>query len=289
LDVVADACSSRGTTVAQMKELLSFATREDHTLLFAEPSLIQMMRAAGYKTFWLSNQQVVGEWDTWSTVFAKPSDVKVFTDRRGGFEGISDDGRLLPLLREALDDPAPKKFIVLHLIGTHTAYDLRYPTSFSRFDDAPVPPGVIMRYNHYDNAVLYQDHLLAEMIGMLDASGRSTLTFLSDHGEALGEDEGVVGHADGPMPRQVYEVPVVFRLSGPQKAALGPKMESFRANLAKPFQTDWLIHTLMQLYGIEHVRWEPRLSLFEERYAPRPRYCDDMKPAEPPKLWLSRN
>jgi heptose-I-phosphate ethanolaminephosphotransferase len=30
LDVVADACSSRGTTVAQMKELLSFATREDH-------------------------------------------------------------------------------------------------------------------------------------------------------------------------------------------------------------------------------------------------------------------
>jgi heptose-I-phosphate ethanolaminephosphotransferase len=287
LEIARDACSSRGTTMTQLKEMLTFATREDARALFTAPSLLQLMKAAGFKTFWLSNQQMVGSWDNWSAVFSKPADVRIFTDRRGGFEGASHDDKLLPLLRDALADPANHRFIVLHLMGTHHAYDLRYPNEFARFDHIGFDEGAlhigagdprIARYNQYDNAVLYNDYILGEIIKLVKGAGRTTLTYLSDHGEALGETSGIFGHFDGTMPRQVYDIPLIFLLSESAKSGLGEKMAVFRANLNKPFQSDSLIHTLLDLYEVGHEAWRQKRSLFNPEYSPGQRYCDTLEP-----------
>ena len=55
-----------------------------------------------------------------------------------------------------LADSAPRKFIVVHLLGTHMSYQYRYPPSFNKFTDRQgVPAGVrddqVPTYNSYDN------------------------------------------------------------------------------------------------------------------------------------------
>ena len=286
LEVALDACSSRGMTMPQLKEMLTFATRDDARPLFTSPSLLQLMKAAEFKIFWLSNQQMVGSLDNWSAVFSKPADVRIFTDRRGDFEGASHDEKLLPLLRNALADPARRKFIVLHLIGTHHGYDLRYPSEFARFgdmgaDEAASPLNIgefrTARYNQYDNAVLYNDYIMSEIIELVKRAAGTSLTYLSDHGEALGE-RGIVGHFDSVMPRQVYEIPLLFSLSESKKSELRDRLEVFRRNLTKPFQTDSLIHTLLDLYGVGHEAWRPERSLFNAQYKSGQRFCDTLEP-----------
>ena len=90
-------------------------------------------------------------------------------------------------------DPAPRKFIVLHLLNAHPAYYYRYPKSFARFNDtddevtkALKAAGrkfwAIRMRNYYDNAVLYADHVLKRSLDLCRASGqRLAWIFVPDH------------------------------------------------------------------------------------------------------------
>jgi heptose-I-phosphate ethanolaminephosphotransferase len=133
------------------------------------------------------------------------------------------------------------------------------------------------RYNQYDNAVLYNDYIMSEIIELVKRAAGTSLTYLSDHGEALGE-RGIVGHFDSVMPRQVYEIPLLFSLSESKKSELRDRLEVFRRNLTKPFQTDSLIHTLLDLYGVGHEAWRPERSLFSAQYTSGQRFCDTLEP-----------
>lgn len=87
--------------------------------------------------------------------------------------------------------------IVLHQMGNHgPAYFKRYPPEFARFQPecrsselASCSQAEII--NSYDNAVLYTDFFLSEVIHFLqqhDADFQTALLYVSDHGESLGEN-----------------------------------------------------------------------------------------------------
>lgn len=61
--VARDACASRGSTAASLREFLTFATRDDHEALVTQSSLVPIMNAAGFETSWISNQQMYGKFD----------------------------------------------------------------------------------------------------------------------------------------------------------------------------------------------------------------------------------
>jgi heptose-I-phosphate ethanolaminephosphotransferase len=108
------------------------------------------------------------------------------------------------------------------------------------------------------------------------SSNGVSLTYVSDHGEALGESSGFFGHVDGPMPKQVYQIPLFFDLSRSATSQLGGRLHAFQQNLSRPFQTDWLIHSLLDLYGVKTSEWRPERSMFSESFASPARYCDDL-------------
>lgn len=300
LYVASDACSSGGTTITSVTQMLSFATREDHTALFNAPNLIQIMKAAHYKTFWISNQSHGGRNESWLKILSDTADERVFVNKENE-SGSSLDSRLFEPFEQTLADPSPHKFIILHLMGNHAAYSARYPAEFAKFGNAHtneitkegdvnfmsvfdkykrylLPPTSIESINNdYDNAMLYNDFIVTKYIESLKTVRNSTLTYIADHGEALGETSDFVGHADGRAPKQVYQIPLLFYISGGVGEIISEDLPIFRDNLTKPFQSDRLIHTLLDLYKVEYSLRNVNGSLLSRSYTIEPRYCDAMQ------------
>ncbi len=291
--VAQDACSSRGNTLESIKELLTFATRDNPELVFQGPNIVQLMNAAGYSTYWLSNQQLIGRSDSWSEILSSAASERKFINLRGWRDGISWDGALLPPFKDIMADGNSRRFIVIHLLGAHAAYSLRYPPEFDHFTgldglDERIQAksdgtgkrwltSLLAQNNSYDNAVLYTDYIVASVMALARQSERFSVTFISDHGESLGESSSFTGHLDGPAPRQVYEVPLVFFLSESLRESLPDRIATLSSNLAAPFQSDMLLHTLADLYSVRHELVQPSRSLFNNAYRPPARYCDQLQ------------
>lgn len=117
-----------------------------------------------------------------------------------------------------------KVLIVLHTSTSHgPKYARKYPTEFCRFTPASDDVESTSRnlqhlVNSYDNSILYTDHLLASAIDSLKSleGWHTSLVYISDHGESLGENN-IFMHG---VPRKIapavqYEIPYIVWSSSP--------------------------------------------------------------------------
>jgi len=112
--------------------------------------------------------------------------------------------------------------IVLHQMGNHgPEYYRRYPKEFARFQPMCMT-GELQKCtkeevdNSYDNAILYTDYFLSEVIKFLkkyDADYETAMLYVGDHGESLGE-HGLYLHAAPYMmaPKEQTHVPAILWL-----------------------------------------------------------------------------
>lgn len=133
--------------------------------------------------------------------------------------------------------------IVLHAMGNHgPEYYRRYPKEFEKFKPACMT-GELRDCsqeeidNSYDNAILYTDYFLSEVINFLkkyDGDHETAMLYVSDHGESLGE-RGIYLHAAPYMmaPKEQTHVPAVLWLG---------KHFDFALNQVKPYQDHPLSH-----------------------------------------------
>jgi lipid A ethanolaminephosphotransferase len=128
------------------------------------------------------------------------------------------DALLLEGLRDEIEQSTKAKMlVVLHTSTSHgPTYYQKYPSEFERF--TPVCTTVEMSkadltelMNAYDNTILYTDYILHSVIEILRSLDcRSSMLFISDHGESLGEN-GLYMHGM-PMsvaPAEQYEIPFI--------------------------------------------------------------------------------
>jgi len=136
--------------------------------------LLAMARAAGYKTWWVSNHDDVAI----ESRHASYADIVELINRTPGRSSSSLDGETLNLLEEALKDGAENKFIVVHLLGAHPHYSLRYPKNENPFDDTTDDVDREMEAKHrsfwvrgfreqYDAALLYHDSVIAKTLDLM--------------------------------------------------------------------------------------------------------------------------
>lgn len=117
-----------------------------------------------------------------------------------------------------------KALIVLHTSTSHgPKYAKKYPSGFCRFTPASDDVESTSRnlqylVNSYDNSILYTDHLLATAIDSLKSldGWHTSLIYISDHGESLGENN-LFMHG---VPRKIapavqYEIPYIIWSSEP--------------------------------------------------------------------------
>jgi lipid A ethanolaminephosphotransferase len=160
---------------------------------------------------------------------------------------------------------------VLHQLGNHgPSYFRRVPPAFERFQPACRSDDLSRCtreevVNAYDNALLYTDHLLATLIGRLQAHADTVdvaMLYVSDHGESLGEN-GLFLHGVpyAIAPDVQTRVPMVAWLSDGAAHTGGVDLACLRARAAKPASHDHLFHTLLGLLDVRTTLYEPAWDL----------------------------
>lgn len=267
--VYRDTISPQGATVAVLRELFTFCDAESDREWYTYNNLIDVMRAAGYRTYWLSNQESSGIWGNVGQLFAECSDVHRYTQLRESHEESGRlDEELFPLIDEAMQQPAEKNFYVIHLMGGHSLYYLRFPYIFSKFskEDVPRPQDALSEEKRteiaqYENALYYNDFVVSSLIGKFQDK-EAIVIYLPDHGETVYDDGGsLAGHVEENPTHYQLEVPLIFWASQKYKEKHSEKWQAICAAVNRPYMTDDMIHTLMDILDIRTPEFDPRKSV----------------------------
>ncbi|MCP2072211.1 UNVERIFIED_ORG: heptose-I-phosphate ethanolaminephosphotransferase [Pseudomonas lini] len=275
LSVFDNVITPRPYTIEALQQVLTFADEENPDLYLSTPSLVSMMKQAGYKTFWITNQQTMTKRNTMLTTFSQQADEQVYLNNNRNQNAAQYDGDVIEPFNKALTDSAPRKLIVVHLLGTHMSYQYRYPPTFNKFTDRQgVPAGVsddqVPTYNSYDNAVLYNDFVVSSLIkdyAKTDPNG--FLLYLSDHGEDVFDSQGhnTLGRNEAKPTAPMYTIPFM--------AWASPKWReshdwSFAGDLSRPYSSSHLIHTWADMAGLSFDELDRSKSLVSDDFKARP-------------------
>jgi heptose-I-phosphate ethanolaminephosphotransferase len=253
-----DVISSHAYTIESLRKTLvtnNLQSKDDF-------SIIQMMNEAGFKTFWISNQKPIGQFESLTTKVALASDVYIVKNLADHKTVTPHDEVLLPDFKKILKDKAKKKFIVLHLLGTHLAYEKRYPKEFQIFNgESPSNfdhEVAHMRSNAYDNAVVYLDYILKNVIVELERIDHSSyLLYFSDHGDEVYESIDFAGHAEENPTKSMYEVPFFLWMN---KEFMQNFEKTHYPN--KAYMLENLIYTMSDLNGFKFKANDSTKSIF---------------------------
>jgi heptose-I-phosphate ethanolaminephosphotransferase len=270
------AVAAANQTVPSVTMMLSSATVTDPNKFLSVPSIIAAAKEAGYRTYWLSNQGRVGQFESKISLVAQDADTRVYTNTE--FYGSVFDQKLLHPLQLALSDSHPYKLIVVHLQGSHQSYESRYPAEFNVFTAGQYTQAANGKRStkqnevmaEYDNSIRYTDSLLGNIFAQLDQVPGSMMLFVSDHGERFYENgEPSAGHGYSNPTKTEFEVPFVVWCNGGCQPEWKAAASQHR-NL--PFSTENVFHASANLLGLQMADYSAAadiLSTHYQSYAPR--------------------
>jgi heptose-I-phosphate ethanolaminephosphotransferase len=281
--------ASRPYTVESLVQALSFADQLQPNLHLEKPTLIDVMKQAGYRTYWITNQQTQTHRNTLITTFSKQADEQIYLNNNRSQNSAQYDEVVFGPFEDLLNRPESKKFILVHLIGTHRAYHYRYPDTFKIFDyDQDLPPWVRKKrhrreYNEFDNSIVYNDFVVASLIEQMNKSGQNGyLVYFADHGEEVydyphrlfaGRDEAA------PTPA-MYSVPFLVWRSDSWKR--NNRIDVSYDMTHRMYSLSDFLHTWVDLAGIRFSGFDPGKSIISPRYTTGPVLIGD--PAKPDAL-----
>lgn len=183
-------------------------------------------------------------------------------------EECRDEGMLAGLQQYIDGHPAGDIVIVLHQMGNHgPAYYKRYPPRFERF--TPVCRTVQLAecsrdeiVNAYDNAILYTDYFLSQVIALLKQNTgkfEAAMLYLSDHGESLGENGlWLHGMPKAIAPGEQTRAASIFWFGDSFEPA---DAAAVRQRQGQVISHHNLFHTVLGMLEIETHDYDPRLDL----------------------------
>lgn len=209
-------------TAVSLPNLLNLVREpgQPHLLRRQPHNLFGLAREAGYRTHWLSAQ----ESKLLSHLGSRHLDVSITREDHPLRFLQRHDHALIDLLGE--QDWGERNFVVFNLRTAHLPYEGNYDQHDEPLASWPTDAGLpreIRQANAYDNALVYLDDVLAELIERFERlEGERYLLITGDHGQMLGE-QGRWGHND--LTPQVAEVPVLLLARDAPEAALQPLRE----------------------------------------------------------------
>lgn len=275
LKVFKQVFASRPNTIESLEQVLTFANQQHPDWYKTKPSIMAMMKQAGYKTYWVTNQQTLTARNTMLTTFAKQADEQVFLNTSRQQNAYSYDEKVLAPYADMLNRQDEKKLIVVHLLGAHMKYAYRYPESFDYYHDAKgLPAGLseaqIATINAYDNAIRYNDTIVFKLIQQLKQQNQHSLLFyFSDHGDDVYDSapHDFQGRNEGRPTYAMYAIPfVVWHSSNWFNAHLLHAPGIFN----RQYDNADFIHTFSELLGLQYDGYLPHESIVNTHFMDDP-------------------
>ncbi len=275
LIVYKDVVSPQVHTIPVMRSVLSLYDRDCPDNITEKPSLFELFNRAGYKTYFISNQSFGGNFST---------SYDAYLDLAGSIDNLSVDNQhdeiVLPTLRNIISQSGKEnKLILIHLIGNHMAYEFRYTPSYNIFNNnndhmleetSFRDKTAIHTNDKYDNSVLYNDFVIASMIGILERQKdrKTALVYFSDHGEEVYEFRDFSGHAYEKVSTYMCEIPFIVWFS----PAFLDNREDLSIDTKRPFSTAGFLYSLSNMAGLQYQDYDASKSIFSNIFSPSERY-----------------
>lgn len=249
-------------TLAALPYILTRADSVHEELQYTETSFISIFKNTGFKTAWLSNQDMGSTF----THFLTESDTIVFANAGKSVYVFSQwlDEDLIPLV-EGVFNPTPTHTLyILHAIGSHWYYDNHVPNNLLYYrpttTNRVITTNSIEQINNsYDNTIRYMDFFVDSLINSIE-DRTALVIYQSDHGEALGEN-GEYLHAND---AQGVHNPACFIWYSDKYAAANPeKIKALIANKDKRYRTDYVFYSILYAAGIEAEGDNPDVNIFK--------------------------
>lgn len=249
--------SSWPQTVQALSYALTNANQYNQVEVSDAYSLIEIARAVGFDTYWLSNQRKYGMYETPITVISSTANHEIWTNGSAKMEGVFFDEELVNRLPKV--DPNKNTLIIIHLMGSHQKYEKRVPKEFRQFTGADEVVA------SYDNSILYTDYVVDEIYNKAKKNPAfKALVYFSDHGE---EPHVVGGHDPVNVTYQMLKVPLFVYLSDSYRKNHLNLFESLKSNDHKYFSNDLIFDLMVSLMRIEGVpNFEESLNLSSKKY-----------------------
>lgn len=232
-------------------------------------TLVPTFREAGFRTAWLSNQEV--------SPYGMGAEVKEYARNAMDFHLRTDDN-LLPLFTSFVRQAGPRQFVVLHMIGSHIPYEERYGAASRVFRPTlrdggignPLPSHKAEAINSYDNTVIETDRFLAKVIAVLAQERRpAVLMFTSDHGENLFDDQRqLFMHAQAGPTRHDTHVPMLAWANVAYRQAYPAAIAALQANRTSPVSHTSVFASVLELGAVAWDGSDARTSFASPLYVP---------------------
>lgn len=271
-----DIISPYSYTRRALPEVLTLKENDGENNFYDYPSILDIFKSAGFKTYWISNQESYGVVvNTIATIASGANEVRYTETYNSSSRKLKKyDEDILPVLKDVLKENEKKKFIVVHLMGNHMQYHERVPQKWDIYKDIPVEFNEWQKkkfeiVNFYDNSLLYVDWIVDNIIKEVESqNSKSYVLYISDHGEELYDGKNFMGHGETVINKYVAEVPMFLWLSDKYKMTQD-NIEEIERSVNRRYSSGDLPYTLMDLSNIEWEKFDKSRSIINENYKSR--------------------
>ena len=280
-----DVISPWNITSNAFKNLFSLYSYGDGKDWSFYPLFPVIFKSAGYTVFFLSSQfanKNSGDTSDFAGgFFINNKDLSNYMFSHRNKENHLQDYGLIEDFYSLRAHSTSNNLYIFHLVGQHYTYNNRYPHDKRKFKasdykDVPINNQQKELLADYDNATLYNDYILNEIINIFEKE-ESILIFLSDHGEEIYDDGNFVGrrHPTKLTPsiaKYEFEIPFWIWCSDMFKKNRPNIVKEISNSRYKKVMSDDLPHLLIYIGGIESPDYcEDHNIISPEYHQRRPR------------------
>ena len=166
------------------------------------------------------------------------------------------------------------QLLVIKLKGQHYTYAHTFPERYSHFtsldyDSEQWTESQKKIIADYDNSTMYNDYVVNEIINKFTEEN-AVVIYFSDHGEEIYEERDYMGHGGTtPFLKYQVEIPFMIWMSQSYKEFNPNIVNAIKKNLDKPYTTDDVSHTILDMAGIKFSQFVPERSIVNDAFNPR--------------------
>lgn len=238
-----NAYSCHTHTIPVLTYALTTKNQYNNTSLKDALSIIDVAKYIGdFSTYWISNQGKYGIYDTPVSAIASSVDNEFFTDNNHEDTSSSRFDEILVDKLKSLDLSSKKNLIVIHLMGSHCAYSVRYPHQFNKYSSESED------INAYNNSVYYNDYVLRKIYETVkNMPNFKAMVYFSDHGEDVIRN---LGHNSGSFTWDMARIPFWTIFSDSYIKEHNDRYKSYKEHSKRAFTNDLIYDYILGLMEI---------------------------------------